>query len=241
MKNNNFEISSILNKKEISVLRKEIKRTYNFVGSDDKLDNYVINLYKQDPTKAGKAYDMLNQNLVIKRIFLNKKFEKKLKEYFSQNDKNSQLTFSHFQFLIILPNSKKNNLGWHQDSAYFTESKKKNSTYVCWTPISMVGSTVNGGLEIINNSHLFGPLHHKINKNNFRKKVSLEKRGKLYFDIKKIKKKKILNCNIKSGQSLFFESNMIHRSGSQNPKMNKIRYTIVVRYSNSNSVLDYIN
>ena len=34
----------------------------------------------------------------------------------------------------------------------------------------MVGSTVNGGLEIIDNSYLFGPLHHKINKNDFRKK-----------------------------------------------------------------------
>ena len=107
MNNKNFEILSILNKKEISVLRNEIKRTYNFAGSDDNLDNYVINLYKKDPTKAGKVYDMLNQNLVIKRIFLNKKFERKLKGYFSQNDKNSQLTFSHFQFLIILPNSKK--------------------------------------------------------------------------------------------------------------------------------------
>ena len=39
----------------------------------------------------------------------------------------------------------------------------------------MVGSTVNGGLEIIDNSYLFGPLHHKINKNDFRKKVSLDK------------------------------------------------------------------
>ena len=239
MKKNNFEILSILSKREISVLKNEIKRAYNFKGEDRKLDDYIINLYKNDPIKAGKAYDMLNQNFTIKRLFLSKKFEKKLKEYFSQNDKKSQLTFSHFQFLIILPNTKRNNLGWHQDSAYFTESKNQNSTYVCWTPFSMIGSKVNGGLEILQNSNLLGPLKHNINSNNLRKKASLAKRGKLYLDVKTIKNK-ILNLSIKSGESLFFESNMVHRSGLQNPKINKIRYTIVVRYSNSNSVLEYI-
>ena len=136
MNNKNFEILSILNKKEISVLRNEIKRTYNFAGSDDNLDNYVINLYKKDPTKAGKAYDMLNQNLVIKRIFLNKKFERKLKGYFSQNDKNSTDLFS-FSVFNNFTKFKRNNLGWHQDSAYFKEAKKK--FYLC-----LLDANING-------------------------------------------------------------------------------------------------
>lgn len=122
------------------------------------------------------------------------------------------LGFSDYQVLVILPNTKKEYLGWHQDSRYFSYSHKKSSNIISWTPIFITNKNATASLDIIKESHKIGVLHHNENLHKTRKSVSLQKRGRFYISENDIDLKKKININVNTGKSLVFDANIVHRT-----------------------------
>jgi hypothetical protein len=236
-KKKGYDICKILKKKNIEIIKKEIKKIFNFQGSYKELNNYIIELYDKNPIYAGKCYDMLNQSIAIQNIFLKKPILSIIMKYFKLYSKKQYLAYSDYQFLIILPNSKKEHLGWHQDSGYFKNSENPGNSLICWTSLSLFSDKVSGSLELLEGSHLNGIVSHAKNDPRIRKKVNLNKRGSVFINQRIVASYTKKNINIKSGSSLIFDANVIHRTGEQKISKHGIRFTLIARYKNILSVL----
>tara|TARA_Y100000746_G_C15457739_1_gene430002 strand:+ start:227 stop:961 length:735 start_codon:yes stop_codon:yes gene_type:complete len=229
--------TKILSKRQINHIKQQIFFYYDINKKSDIIYK-IVNMYKKKPSIAGNRYDLLNLDLKIQSIFFSNRVANKIKRLFSQSKKLSEIKigFADFQILVMLPKSKKENLGWHQDSAYFKYSRKNFSNLVVWTPISLTSDIVNGSLDIVRESHKKGIIFHNENLHKNRKKVSIEKRGRFYIDKKKISQKKIVNLKVKSGESLIFDANSIHRTSAKSDNANDIRFTIISRYKYLNKL-----
>lgn len=227
-----FLVTNILTKNEIKEILDQIKKIFQFDNKNNSLDKHISLLYERNPVLAGKCYDALNQSAIIQNIFLSKKILKKI-AIFHGLKTTSQIAFADFQFLIMLPSKKKREyLGWHQDSKYFEVSKSKKSSIICWTSISSSSNKVNGALSVMPGSHNLGRIHHIKNSKSKIKKNSSKRKGKFYISEDKINKFKAKNCFINSGQSIVFDSHLVHRSGPTLSNNNSIRFTIITRYKN---------
>jgi hypothetical protein len=182
-----FIKAGILSKKDNRLILDEIKKIYLFNSKKTSLDDHIKNLYKVKPALAGKCYDMINQSVEIQKIFISKRVIKNVRK-FLRTKKKVPIAFADFQFLVMLPDTKKENLGWHQDSQYFKPSNIQNSSIILWTSISTAEKDINGSLYVLPGSHKNGLINHKENSLNKRKKVSQNKRGKYFVDEKNLKK-----------------------------------------------------
>ena len=237
LEKNGFLKTTVLNNKEIKLIFDEIKKIYSFEGQDKSLDEYIKNLYKTDNIHAGKCYDMLNQSALVQRIFLSDKVLNKIAFYLQMKSR-SLITFADFQFLVMLPNKKKEQLGWHQDSKYFEFTKNKRSSLILWTSLRVTGKKVTSSLMLMPGSHNEGRIDHHQNHSKKIKKSSRAKRGKYFINKEKLKKFKPKTFFINSDQSLLLDSNMVHRSGPSLKNNESIRYTIVARYKSINKILN---
>lgn len=227
----------LLSSKQIDSIKSRINYFYNFTK---KNFNYKIkNLYSSYPKKAGNRYDLLNLDLEIQKIFYSDSVIRKIKKgfLFSEIGNKVNLGIADFQILVMLPNTKKEYLGWHQDSAYFKYSEKLYSNLVVWTPISMTNRKINGSLDLIEKSNNIGPINHKENLTKMRKQVSLSKRGKFFINHEKINLQNKVNISVDSGESLIFDANMIHRTSPNKTLSNDIRFTLIARYKNLTKLL----
>ena len=230
LQKNGFLKVRILNKKNNNLIIKEIEKIFLSKNKKIALDDHVSNLYKTNPIFASRCYDLLNKSSVIKKIFLNNKIFKSIRYYFRLK-LNARLSFANFQFLIMLPGTKIENLGWHQDSRYFKFSNKINSSFILWTSISSRRKKVNGTLSVFPESHKQGSIIHSQNILKFRKKAPINKRGLYFINTKKLNRlKKKKNINFTSGDTLLFDGNIVHKTGPNLKNSKDIRYTIIARY-----------
>ena len=163
-------------------------------------------------------------------IFNNKKIEDNLEHQLSYANKNISIKANNFQFLIMLPEINKEHLGWHQDSQYFDRGLNNKLSIVIWTPFNTTNTGYSGTLEMIEGSHLLGPIQHKKNNFTIRKKVNLDRRGTYYIELdEKIKFYKKIKKETPSGNSIIFNSDLIHKTGQQNNDI--IRFTAIWRYN----------
>ncbi len=232
-----FFVANLLNKSDVKKILEEIKKIYFFNKKNSSLDKHISILYKKDPILAGKCYDSLNQSAVIQKIFLSNKVLNNVAKYLGLKTK-SLITFADFQFLVMLPKKKTEHLGWHQDSRYFEFTKNKRSSLILWTSIGSQGKKINSSLSIMPGSHNLGRIMHEKNKIKKIKKTKKIKRGRFYINLDQLKKFKAENYFISSGQSLVFDSNLVHRTGPSTKGNNSIRYTMIARYKNINKILN---
>lgn len=234
---NGYCQKSLFQQNQIEIVKKAISYYYDLKKKD--LNKTIINLEKKFPDKSGNRYDLLNLDLEIKSIFYSKNIVNKIKKFFlgKISEDKIRLGFADFQVLVMNPNTKKEYLGWHQDSAYFPYSTKNLTNLVVWTPFSMICSNVNGSLELIAKSYKKGPVTHIKNNYKNRKKILLAKRGKFYIDETKINLKDKVTPKIKSGESLIFDANTIHRTSVKNNNSNEVRFTFIARYKFLNKLM----
>ena len=235
--NKGYIVQNLLNDKQVEIIKKKISFYYNL--KKNNINSKISSLYLKNSDKAGNRYDLLNLDLDIQAIFYSDNVIKKIKKIFSDkiSTKKLHLGFADFQILVMLPNTKKEHLGWHQDSAYFRYSNKLSSNLVVWTPISMTSKIVNGSLDLIEKSNKKGPIKHDENLSKIRKKVSLNQRGRFFIDEKKINMKNKINISVESGKSLIFDANMIHRTSREQKISNDIRFTLIARYKYLNKLM----
>ena len=104
----------------------------------------------------------------------------------------------------------KNDLEWHQDSSFFRQNKNALNGLVCWVPLTNLTMDM-GPLEILDKSHKFGFIKVKQSK-----KFGTTQRK---IDNKFIKSKNLKKFELKLGDIMILNINMIHRSGKNFSKV----------------------
>tara|TARA_X000001036_G_scaffold419706_1_gene439816 strand:+ start:477 stop:1193 length:717 start_codon:yes stop_codon:yes gene_type:complete len=206
-----------------------ISKIYDFQGDLKELDNHIVNLYRTNPERAGEYYDKLNNSKGIMILFKDKIKFKSLLNLYNFHGHEIQIKFTNFQCLVMLPNKSNENLGWHQDSKYFSKDLKTKYSGVIWTPFCTNNLKSKFNLDILENSHISGGIKHKKNKSMFRKEVINEKKGRYFIDNeKKLNFYSKLSPSVNWGESLIINSNLIHKSS--NDFSENIRFTAIWRY-----------
>ncbi|WAJ71054.1 phytanoyl-CoA dioxygenase family protein [Catenovulum adriaticum] len=121
-------------------------------------------------------------------------------------------------------NKKKIHLGFHQESGYFKMNVSHSTGIVLWIPIFDC-SQAEGALKVLQSSHKNGQVEHQTwyeDPVNFK-----HKRASVPTDITEQYTEETLEAQ--SGDIAFQKFHLIHRSGDN--ISNKVRYTIVARYS----------
>jgi len=119
------------------------------------------------------------------------------------------------------PLDRKNQLEWHQDSAYFRQNSDNRNAINCWTTFINCKFEM-GPLEFIDKSHKLGMLNYK--------KKRIVNFGSLIrgIDNKYIENSKVKQFELNVGDLLLLNMDTIHRSGNNISK--KFRISGLCRY-----------
>ena len=225
-KNGYLIIKNLIPKKKINYILGSVKDyiKFNFSNYSNQYvstDNILKELRKKNKKKFGTFFDSFqtlgcaSNILTEEKILLN--VSKLLKTKFNN------LTFTDFSIRFDPPLDERNSLGWHQDSSYFRQNSDGRNGIVVWSPLVDLNKKM-GPLEFLKNSH---------NTKTFSIK-KIKSHSRYTSDSREInnqitKKFKIISPdNIKSGDAIIMNLNMIHRSGKN--LSNKFRISIIGRY-----------
>ena len=233
-KEHGYFVSKNLLKKETKDIKNKINTYVSDLASSNgvnikskNLDKKIKEAYKKNISKlnvklGNKIYDALNRHVLIRDYLNNKKIISKVTKIFGC--KKEHLLLDHIQFFLHLKNDKKNLLGWHQDSGYF----RKNSTYnsiTVWIPFNNCGP-IDGSLWIKPGSHKKGLRSHNKNIFGTHKSQTAKKNGQVY--IENLEFMNDFQVSLKSGDVLFSDYNLVHRSGII--RSDKVRITCIGRF-----------
>ena len=184
-------------------------------------DNHLLQLRKKNKKKFGSFFDSLQTIGFGYSILINKKILRFVSKLL--NTKLNCLTFTDMSLRLDPPLDERNSLGWHQDSSYFRQNLSGKNGIVIWIPLHNLDSDL-GPLELLRNSNKLGSLN--IKKKNSKSKLHSSKRN---IDPKYLKKfKKIISKELKKGDALLTNLDLIHRSGRN--ISNKFRMSLIGRY-----------
>jgi ectoine hydroxylase-related dioxygenase (phytanoyl-CoA dioxygenase family) len=200
-----------------SLLLKYIKKT---VRKNKSIDEQLIYLRKINKSKFGILFDSLQTLAINYKILTSTKVLNKIASLLNVDV--ASITLTDVALRLDPPIDQKNSLGWHQDSSYFRQNDKGLNGAVLWTPVTYITEEM-GWLEFLKDSHKMGSL--KIKRNKSSKRVINNKKMKNF--------KKILKCDLKLGDALLMNMDMVHRSGKNNS--NKFRISLIGRYHNMSS------
>ena len=218
IKKNGFLIlKNVLSKKDFIGIEKLITNTAkiytnakitNFKFNNKNFHDELISLRSQNNNKFSKFFDSLQTSTLAYNFWLNKKILKIVKNIL--NCKFEEISATDFRIRIDSPVDKKNDLEWHQDSSYFRQNNNAVNGLVCWIPLTNLLMNM-GPLEILDKSHKFGFI--KVNQS---KKFGTTQRK---IDKKYIKNKNLKKFELKLGDIIILNINMIHRSGKNTSKV----------------------
>ena len=175
-----------------------------FKFKDFESENFHDNLRKLrslHPKKFSSLYEIIKNSASIKKLFLSNKVQNiasKILSIPSERLSTSGSTCGMYSNIDM-----KNTFNWHQDCRYYEQNLKMNSGCVAIIPLLNSGA-FNGNIQYVSNSHKISVINHK--KKN--KKFSLMKKD---FNLGNIK-----TFEINFGDILFFDLNIIHKSGINN-------------------------
>lgn len=184
-------------------------------------DKYLIELRKKNKKKFGTFFDSLQTLGLGYSILLNKKILKFVSKLL--NTKINCVTFTDMSLRLDPPHDERNSLGWHQDSSYFRQNFSGKNGIVIWIPLHHLDKNL-GPLELLRHSNRLGPLN--IKKKKIKSKLYSAKRN---IDPKYLKKyKDIISKELKIGDALLTDLDLVHRSGKNISK--KFRMSLIGRY-----------
>ena len=192
------------------------------LNTNENLDDLLLKLRKKNPNNFGLLFDSMQTLGKIYQVFM----EDKTLEYVSKvlKVKKNLITFTDPALRLDSPNDFRNSLGWHQDSSYCRQNIDGNNGSVLWLPLRNLSNNM-GKLQFIKSSHRIGTLN--------RKKI----RSKQFSSQQRLIPKKLISKNseimevdLKLGDALLMNLNLIHRSGQNISK--KFRISIIGRYHN---------
>ncbi len=216
-KNGFFILKNVLLKKNFKEIENLITNTAkiytktkikNFKFNNKNFHNELINLRSQNNNQFSKFFDSLQTSTLAYNFWLNKRILKIVKNIL--NCKFEEISATDFRIRLDSPVDTKNDLEWHQDSSYFRQNKNALNGLVCWVPLTNLTMDM-GPLEILDKSHKFGFIN--VTKS---KKFGTTQRK---IDNKFIKSENLKKFELKLGDIMILNINMIHRSGKNNSKV----------------------
>jgi ectoine hydroxylase-related dioxygenase (phytanoyl-CoA dioxygenase family) len=217
-KNGFFIIKNVLSNQDFKHIESLIVNTAkiyiknNINNFNDKnFHKELIKLRSLRNNNFSKFFDSLQTSILAYEFWLNKKILKIVKNILKC--KIEEISATDFRIRLDPPIDNNNDLDWHQDSSYFRQNKNDTNGLVCWLPLTNLTFNM-GPLEILDKSHKFGSITTK----------KLKKFGTTQrkIDNKFIKIKNLKKFELKLGDILFLNINMIHRSGKNNSDIFRI-------------------
>lgn len=138
-------------------------------------------------------------------------------------EKKNSINLTDISIRLDPPNDRRNALDWHQDSSYFRQNKNCFDSLVLWVPLIDLDNKT-GGVDILKNSFRLGALkskRKKVSNKYFSEKRSID--GSMLREFRSIK-----FDNLKKGDAIIMNMNMIHKSGDN--ISDKFRITLIGRY-----------
>jgi ectoine hydroxylase-related dioxygenase (phytanoyl-CoA dioxygenase family) len=223
------ELSNIIMETAKSLSLNIKKNDFNYL-----IDDILPKIYKSSKDKGAYIFDVSTRLNIFRDLTNYNKTISVISKLL--NLKKNQIISAKFSLFLFTKYHKKNSIGWHQESGYYSNPKennfqylKKNNSLFTWIPITDTWPG-NGALVLMPKSHNEKNIFH--NKNLFSKRyeVSPNKRGEIYIkNLNKIEKKySKKEISSKSGDIIFVDSNTLHRSGEN--VTNKTRVGVIMRF-----------
>ena len=201
-----------MKKKKISIKQKDFNKK-------------LIELRKKKPKIFAEFFDTLQTMSMIYSLLVKKEILNSIQKLLATSK--AYITLTDVSIRLDAPNDERNKLGWHQDSSYYRQNNNGKNGIVLWTPLINEIKKEIGPLQILKNSSRLGPLNVKKKKNNNKygsKKRNISKNFLLKYT-------KILEPEMKLGDVLLLNLDMVHRSGENLSE--KFRFSMIGRYHNS--------
>jgi ectoine hydroxylase-related dioxygenase (phytanoyl-CoA dioxygenase family) len=198
------------------------------------INNTLPKIYKKNKKMGSYIFDTLSRLNIFRDLTNNKKTINKICEILKINKKD--LLSAKFSLFLFTKLHKNHAIGWHQESAYYSDPNfkefqfiKKTNSLFTWIPLTKTYPG-NGALILKPGSHNITSLKHIKNNFNNRYKGSWNKRGEIYIkNFEKISmkyKSKTISSN--PGDIIFVDFNTLHKSGIN--KSNKTRVGVIMRF-----------
>lgn len=191
--------------------------------SHSDFDVALLKLRHSDPELFGAMYDAVQNNLQIPRLMSTSSIVTKVADLLSTSA--DMMSASGCFLRMDAPQDKRNTLKWHQDRAYYDQNKDGNNGLVVTLALQNV-SDENGALRICPGSHKRGFL----GVHDDGSKGSYEASQQLTVSDSEVSEYEEISVNLKSGDILFINLNLFHRSGHNSS--NRFRFTALMRFHN---------
>jgi ectoine hydroxylase-related dioxygenase (phytanoyl-CoA dioxygenase family) len=192
------------------------------IDKNNFISSVLSQLDKFNHDHIADISDFLMNTTESLQLLSNKKIKQTI-NFLLNNDKNDPLYITNGGPLVAMPNDVDYTYKFHKDTFYTIPE----SNYIqIWAPLIENASIKNGALQICKKSH----------KNKWRGqyiKKNVPNRHKYRVRENEVKKYDIINCKLKLGQVLFFDSGIAHQSGRNSSK--KARISLVGVYHNIKS------
>ncbi len=189
---------------------------------NNDLDNLLYELRKKNKKNFGLLYDSMQTLGNLYQVFTTDKILKNVSNILKV--KKNLITFTEPALRLDGPNDKRNSLGWHQDSSYCRQNLDGGNGLVLWLPVRKLSKEM-GRLQFLKKSHKIGSLNIKKKRKN---KYSSQQRliPEKFLELEN----KIMEADLKLGDVLVMNLDLVHRSGINFSK--KFRISIIGRYHN---------
>ena len=192
------------------------------INITNDLDNLLYKLRKKNTKNFGLLYDSMQTVGNLYQVFTSERILKSVSDILSV--KKNLITFTEPALRLDAPHDKRNSLGWHQDSSYCRQNIDGGNGVVLWLPVRKLTKEM-GRLQFLEKSHNIGSLNIKKKKHD---KYSSQQRliPESFLELEN----NIIEVDLKLGDVLAMNLNLVHRSGINFSK--KFRISIIGRYHN---------
>lgn len=215
--NGYFIIKDYINKKILNEIQSALKVMLNsyLTKKENKLENAINIAEKINHKFVYNCQKIITSSESGIKLVSSLNLAKIYQELYEV--KSNQIHFQPLQTPIQFPNDTRFDFQWHQESGSYNGFSK---ILTCWFPIFNKVNKKNGSVSLIPKSHLVGK-----RKSTFYKKKSGLRDWRI--QISKEEEKKSFTAQMKPGDILLFDSDIVHKSVKN--FSNKVRITGIVR------------
>ncbi len=231
-KNEGFYIAkNVVEKNDIEKILESISRVYfkhhkdsEFLKNekpwnDLKFQKEIIKFRERNPDDFSIVYDSCQANAPLTQLVSSKKIIEVASKLLQC--KEIDLSVSGNMIRMDTPNDTRNKTAWHQEIAFV-----RNQGLVLWIPLVEITNDI-GPLHILEKSHANGEIIVERNNIYDYKTSRVSKTEIPESELNKYNEKAII---VNKGDALFFDTNLIHKSGDNITE--KIRFSCQTRISN---------
>ena len=218
-KNGYVIVRKIVTNKEINLILENICESYFKYNPNSNFKNQskpwlLSNFHKefkdyqnQEPETFSEIYDSAQSSVAVSKLISSNKILN-IASYLLNCRKTN---LSHYQNMVRMDTShnKKNKSAWHQEVQFFY-----NPGIVFWTPLIKMKKNL-GYLKVLEKSHTNGEIDYKVKKPSSYTTSRLSTceipKKILNFYLKNFKK---ISAKVSLHDAIFFDSNLLHSSGS---------------------------